>query len=216
MERLKEEFIQRISNKLFPCVAAKDALTKRNIEIMTAGHLACPQYDENIIKFLYTFIKEFRKCEKGFHSAVVLFPLPFKMSEEEFEILLFERLKAFRILDAINFIYDSRVSQDPMSENYSFSLMEEAFFIIGLHPNSSRPARQFSCSAIVFNPHVQFERLRKSGTYDKMKAIVRKRDLEFSGSTNPMLTDFGTRSEIFQYSGRAHLVHDKCPFNIIP
>ncbi len=216
MEILKENFMEMIFDKAFPCVAAKDALTKGNIDIMNAGHLACPQYDEKILEFIYKFITKFRGCEKGFHSVVILFSSPVQMKEEEFETLLFQRLRALRTLDAKNFLYDSRVSEDPMSENFSFSLMEEAFFIIGLHPNSSRPARQFSVPSIVFNPHVQFERLREDGCYDKMKSVVRKRDLKFSGSINPMLTDFGTRSEIFQYSGRVRGIEDKCPFKISP
>lgn len=214
MENVIDNFREMIFDASFPCVAAKDALNKDNIEIFTAGHLACPHEDENILESIYNFTKKFRKREKGFHSAVILFPLTNPLTEVEFERLLFERLKALRVLDAVHFAYDKRVSEDPMSENFSFSLMEEAFFIIGLHPGSSRPARRLTVPAIVFNPHVQFEELRNDGQYEKMKAIVRKRDMEFSGSVNPMLMDFGTRSEIFQYSGRVSDADGKCPFDL--
>lgn len=216
MENVTEQFKEMIFHKTFPCVAAKDALNKGNIEIFTAGHLACPHDDERIIEFIYGFTKRFRDREKGFHSAVILFPLTNPLNEEQFEMLLFQRLKALRTIDAKKFKYDPRVSDDPESENFSFSLMEEAFFIIGLHPGSSRPARQSSVPAIVFNPHVQFEELREKELYGKMRAIVRKRDLEYSGSINPMLTDFGSRSEIFQYSGRWHSSEETCPFDIRP
>ena len=214
MENVVDAFTEKILDKVFPCVAAKDALNKDNIKIMTAGHLGCPQDDERILDFIYDFTKKFRQREKGFHSAVILFPRTQQLSEEQFEALLFQRLKGLRTLDAKTFAYDTRVNEDPMSEDYSFSLMEEAFFIIGLHPNSSRSARQFSTTAIVFNPHIQFEDLRSNGRYQKMRKIVRKRDLEYSGSVNPMLTDFGTRSEIFQYSGRVHATDEKCPFDV--
>lgn len=213
MEDLINTFKEKILDKTFPCVAAKDALNKGNIKIFTAGHLACPNDDKKILEFIYNFITDFRKQEKGFHSALVIFPLTNSLIEECFENLLFQRLRALRILDAKNYVYDKRVSEDPMSEDFSFSLMEEAFFIIGLHPNSSRSARQFPATAIVFNPHVQFEDLRKYDRYQKMKTIIRKRDVEYSGSVNPMLTDFGTRSEVFQYSGRAYLPEEKCPFH---
>lgn len=214
MENVTETFKEMILNKAYPCVAAKDALNKGNIEILTAGHLACPHDDEKILDFIYSFTTKFRKREKGFHSAVVLFPLTHPLDEEQFETLLFQRLKALRTLDAKNFDYDQRVSEDPESENYSFSLMKEAFFIIGLHPGSSRTARQSSIPAIVFNPHVQFENLRELGNYGNMKAIIRKRDLESSGSVNPMLSDFNARSEIYQYSGRLHSLDEKCPFDL--
>jgi hypothetical protein len=214
MENVTEAFTEKILDKLFPCVAAKDALNKDNIKILTAGHLACPVDDENILNFIYDFTKMFRQSEKGFFSAIILFPMTEQLSEKQFEVLLFQRLKALRTLDAKAFVYDDRVNEDPMSEDFSFSLMEEAFFIIGLHPNSSRPGRQFPTPAIVFNPHIQFEDLRSNGRYQKMRTIIRKRDLEYSGSVNPMLTDFGTQSEIFQYSGRDYSTDEKCPFDI--
>ena len=44
-----------------------------------------------------------------------------------------------------------------------FSLSGTAFFVVGLHPNASRPARQFSSPVLVFNLHAQFERLRADG-----------------------------------------------------
>lgn len=214
MANVIDAFKGMIGDKAFPCAAAKDALNKGNIEVFTAGHLACPVDDEKILEFIYEFTQQFRNRENGFHSAVVLFPLTGPLDEQQFETLLFQRLKALRTLDAINFAYDTRVSDDPQSANFSFSLMQEAFYIIGLHPGSSRPARRFPVPAMVFNPHVQFEDLREKGLYDKMKNIIRKRDNAFSGSVNPMLTDFGDRSEIFQYSGRVHDNQDKCPFDI--
>lgn len=214
MASVIDTFKEMIYDKAFPCAVAKDALKKGNIKIFTAGHLECPVDDEKILEFIYGFTQQFRKREDGFHSAVVLFPLTGPLDEQQFETLLFQRLKALRTLDAKNFAYDKRVSDDPQSANFSFSLMQEAFFIIGLHSGSSRPARRFPIPAMVFNPHVQFEDLREKGLYDKMKNIIRKRDKEFSGSVNPMLTDFGDRSEIFQYSGRTREIDEKCPFDI--
>lgn len=216
MENVIDTFKEMIEDRSFPCVAAKDALNKDNIKILSVGHLACPHDDEKILSFIYDFTTKFRNREKGFHSVVILFPLTNPLTEEEFEMFLFQRLKALRTLDARNYSYDNRVSDDPTAENFSFSLMEEAFFIIGMHPNSSRPARQMPVPTIVFNPHIQFEELRNKDVYGKMRTIVRKRDMDYSGSINPMLTDFGTQSEIFQYSGRMHSSDEKCPFDIRP
>ncbi len=213
MNSLDSTFKEMIIKNSFPCVAAKDAVNKSNVEFFHGGHIACPQNDSEILNFLYNFIKNFRICKNGFHSAVVLFPLTNSIDENQFEEYIFQRLKALRTLDDQNFGYDKRVSSDPESENFSYSLMEEAFFIIGLHPNSSRPARQFKVPAIVFNPHVQFDDLRSKDRYQKMKNIVRKKDLEFSGSINPMLSDFGRKSEVYQYSGKFYHAEQKCPYS---
>ncbi len=207
-----EAFRLQLLEKAFPCVAARDALAKENIEIFVADHLACPKDDAAILQFLYSFVQKFRTASKGFYSAVVLFPQTHSLTEQEYEQYLFNRLKSLRQMDAKLYKYDERVDSDPASEKFSFSLKEEAFFIIGLHPQSSRPARQFPHAAIVFNPHVQFENLRAENKYEKMKQIVRTRDMQYSGSNNPMLTDFGSRSEVYQYSGMHYAANDKCPF----
>ena len=197
----------------FPCVAAKDALAKGDLKIMVAEHMACPVNDRDILNFLYDFIGAFRNKEKGFHSAAIIFKQPGKMDEAMFDQFMWQRLQALRNMDAANYAYDSRVDDDPASPAFSFSLMEEAFFVLGLHPGSSRAARQFEYPALVFNPHAQFEKMKRTASYDKMKVIVRKRDIDYSGSVNPMLTDFGKTSEVFQYSGRKYDSSWRCPLN---
>ena len=127
---------------------------------------------------------------------------------------MWQRLQAISDLDARDYEYDKRVSPDPGYETFSFSVKEEAFFIIGLHPNSSRVTRQFDYPVLVFNPHVQFEKMKQSAQFTKVKNIVRKRDIAYAGSINPMLEDFGTASEAFQYSGQHYDQNWKCPLQI--
>ena len=124
------------------------------------------------------------------------------------------RLQAISDLDVLNYKYDSRVMPDPSSDKFSFSLKEEAFFIIGLHPCNTRIARQLPYPALIFNPHEQFERMKKEGHYNKLQNIIRKRDIAFSGDINPMLSDFGATSEVLQYSGKQYPVNWKCPLKI--
>ena len=45
-----------------------------------------------------------------------------------------------------------------------------------------------------------------------MRDVIRARDERQTGSMNPMLADFGKRSEAIQYSGRAAGADWKCPF----
>lgn len=208
------EFELFINNKEFPCVAAKAAFERQQLKCMVADHMACPQDDDAILKFLYDFVDSYRNSSVIFHSASIIFKGPELYSEEMFDKLLWQRLQSLSDLDAKSSGYDKRVDTDPNSANFSFSLNEEAFFVIGLNPVSSRPARQFKYPALVFNPHAQFEQLRELNRYGKMKDIVRKRDVAYSGSVNPMLEDFGTSSEVYQYSGLKYDDTWKCPLKI--
>src|SRR5207253_10806188 len=85
---------------------------------------------------------------------------------------------------------------------FSFSFAGHAFFIVGLHPGSARLARQFPWPTLVFNPHVQFERLREEGKFEKMKEVVRHREEQLEGDVSPVLADFGADTEAKQYAGR--------------
>nr|MDQ3394986.1 YqcI/YcgG family protein [Bacteroidota bacterium] len=92
-------------------------------------------------------------------------------------------------------------------------LLGHAFFLIGLHPNSSRLARKFSYKAMVFNLHEQFEMLREMKSFDIVSEKIRTRDQELQGSMNPMLAEYGEISEARQYSGRKVEDNWKCPFH---
>ena len=212
-EAIIKSFKTFLDDKMFPCVAARAALHKDQINFFVADHMACPKDDAAMLQFLYSFIDEFRKAETQFHSACIIFKGPDSISQEMFDQLLWMRLQALANLDKKNYGYDTRVDKDPESSKFSFSIKEEGCYVVGLSPASSRMARKFLYPALVFNPHVQFEHLRAIHTYDKMKNIVRKRDIEFSGSINPTLEDFGTSSEVRQYSGLPHDKNWKCPLN---
>jgi FPC/CPF motif-containing protein YcgG len=200
-----------ISNADFPCVAAKDALAKHNIKILIAQHIACPADDERILAFMYDFTDAYRRAEKGFHSAAIIFELPENLNEDLFDNFMWQRLRSLRKLDEQNYQHDPRVNSDPTSPGFGFSLKEEAYFIVGLHANNSRPGRQFKYPTLIFNPHAQFEVMKTTARFVKMKAVVRKKDIALAGSVNPMLTDFGEASEVYQYSGKLYDTNWKCP-----
>lgn len=212
--RIIDEYQEYILNKDFPCVAARAAVNRQQIKCMVAEHIACPKDDVTILQFLYAFIDEYRQSDELFHSAAIIFKNTDLLGEKLFDTFLWQRLQQLANLDAQQFKYDSRVNPDPTSPDFSFSLKEEAFFIIGLHPESSRPARQFRYPTLVFNPHAQFEQMRENEQYQKMQNIVRKRDEAYAGSINPMLQDFGSASEVYQYSGRQYDQTWQCPLHI--
>lgn len=213
--KVKEQcFIDHVGDKLFPCIAARSALNNNQIRFINAMHIGCPHDDKRILNELYQFTDNYRENNQTFHSAVVLFDQPLALTEDEFDHFMWQRLQALHELDKQHYNYDHRVDPDPSSKDFSFSLKEEAYFIIGMHPGSTRPARRFKWPALVFNPHAQFEKLRNENKYEKMQTVIRKRDLSFSGSVNPMLSDFGKFSEVYQYSGREYAGEWKCPLKI--
>lgn len=209
-----EEYKAYLNNKKFPCIAAKAALAGQKVKCMVAGNMACPKDDAGILQFLYQFVDDYRSSNDFYHTATIIFSGPQINNEEMFDELLWQRLQALEIFDAENYSYDDRVKSDISSAEFSFSIKEEAFYIIGLHPASSRQARQFKYPALVFNPHAQFEKLRSTTKYEVMKNTVRKRDIALSGSVNPMLQDFGESSEVYQYSGREYNKSWQCPLKI--
>lgn len=211
----EDAFRAFVDDASFPCVAAKAALSRDQMKLFVAGHIACPKDDREILEFIYGFVEEYRSAENNFHTACVIFPESEGLNEAMFERFLWMRLQALSDLDSVQYPYDQRVSPDPHSDQFSFSLKEEAFFVIGLNPDSSREARRFKYPTLVFNPHAQFEELRSLKRYDKMKNIVRKRDVALSGSINPMLQDFGAASEVYQYSGMQYDSNWQCPFKAI-
>jgi uncharacterized protein len=211
-QNIVSEYMAHIANKSFPCIAAKAALSENHIKTFVANHLACPNDDQHILDFLYEFVDLYRASKEFYHSAVVIFKGPMQCDEEVFDEMLWNRLQAISNLDAQRYRWDTRVDRDAQSPNFSYSIKEEAFYIIALHSNSSRKARQFKYATLVFNPHEQFQKLRALNRYLPMRHAVRKRDVKLSGSVNPMLADFGESSEVFQYSGKRYDSKWKCPF----
>lgn len=209
---IAEDYFRFIEAKGFPCIGAKAALGKDQIRIFLADHMACPKDDRDMLKFLYAFVDDYRQSNDLYSSAVVIFNDPVDLDEDNFETLFWSRLQAISDIDSRQYPYDQRVGHDPTKAEFSFSLKEEAFYLIGLHPGSSRLARRFRYPAIVFNPHAQFDRLRELSKYETMKQVVRNRDIQYSGSVNPMLADFGETSEAVQYTGRQYDQNWKCPF----
>jgi uncharacterized protein len=197
-----EQYKSFIYRQEYPCIAAKEAVRKQRVKVFVAGHMACPKDDRAILDFMYNFVDEYRNSQDFFHSAAVIFEGPSDLpSEEVFEAMLFQRLQSLADIGSKEYAYDKRVSSDPTSRDFSFSIKEEAFYIIGLHPKSSRAARKFDHPTMVFNPHQQFE-------------VLRKLDTAYSGSVNPMLQDFGNSPEVFQYSGRKLDQSWQCPLKI--
>ena len=169
--------------------------------------------DLRILPALLQLARDYRANPTPFQSLVVLFEGGTPDSEAEFEELLWQRLQSLSDKDDwLGQDHDPRVANDPGDPHFAMSFGGEAFFVVGLHPRASRPARRFALPAMVFNLHDQFERLRAEGRYDRLRSTILDRDLELAGSPNPMLAEHGHVSAARQYSGRAVGEEWKCPF----
>lgn len=210
---LAARFRSFVEARAFPCVGAKSALARDGMRIVVAGSLGCPADDVVIHRALVEFAATSRRDSGPFQSLAVLFDAPDALSEIEFEAALWSRLQALSDLDAAHCLpYDQSVSPNPEDADFSLSFGGEAYFVVGLHPGASRPARRFETPAVVFNPHRQFQTLREAGRYEGLRERIIARDLAFSGSVNPMLSRHGERPEARQYSGRAVDGAWSCPF----
>lgn len=209
-----ERFEAHIRDRAFPCVGAKSALARGTMTFLVAGDLRCPGHDRAIFALLTDFARAFAASPRPFQSLVVLFDTPGTMDEAAFEAAMWSRLQALEEMDAAcGHTYDRRVSPDVDSPQFSLSFAGEAFFVVGMHPGASRPARRFGTPALVFNAHDQFETLRLQGRYETLRDSIIARDIATAGSVNPMLARHGERSEAIQYSGRAADEGWVCPFH---
>ena len=211
--RMQLEFEERLRSDCFPCVGAKSALARGNIEYFEADRIESPASDLPLYKAICSFNEKLDVDSPVVQSFVTLFSHPSKLDEKAFEAALWNRLQCLHNIDAAAGQEWARdVAADPNSPHFSLSIGGTAYFVIGLHPCASRAARRFAHPVLVFNSHQQFEQLRSDGRYEQMKQIIRKRDISLNGGINPMLDDHGDASEARQYSGRLLEAGWKCPF----
>ncbi len=184
-------------------MGAKSALARRSLHMLLARDITSAWNDVQIHDALLHWAWEYRSNPGGLRSLAVVFEGPDDLTEKQFETHLWNRLQSLADKDHWRGQpYDNRVSADPDSPHFSLSFGGEAFFVVGLHPHASRPARRFGRPTLVFNLHDQFEKLRKEGRYEKMRAAILERDRKLAGDINPMLARHGEASEAQQYSGR--------------
>ena len=195
-------FTKLITASKFPCVGAKAAWNAGSYVIKTYGRLGSLSTSTLLAAQLLDFTRSAMARKGRLATFVAIFHQPAAPSEKEFEKLLWLQLQRLEEISARSYGWDQSVASDPTHPRFSFSFGGQAFYVVGLHRKSSRVARRFPWPALVFNPHAQFEKLRRNGKWRRMRSVIRERDLALQGSINPMLADFGEISEARQYSGR--------------
>ena len=211
---LAHDFRAFVERPDFPCVGAKAALNRDGMRFVVARDFGSAWDDLRILPSLMDLARSYRRDPRPFQSLVVLFESGVPDSEQEFEQGLWARLQSLTDKDDwLGQLPDPRVAHDPDDPHFAMSFGGEAFFVVGLHPKASRPARRFHQPAMVFNLHDQFERLRAQGRYQKLRTTIGARDEALAGSVNPMLAEHGSISSARQYSGREVSDDWRCPFS---
>jgi len=198
-------------NERFSCVAGRAAIRRNAYRFGLYARLGSARSTADLAHDLTRFAEDPDLGNEPLTTFVASFVDPVPGDEEEFERLLWATLQQLNDADAAPWTAESQ--PEPDDPEFSFSFNGTGFFVVGLHARSSRFARRFAWSTLVFNPHAQFDRLRQEGCYGRFRDVIRARDVDLQGTPNPMLRDFGEESEARQYSGRAVGETWKCPFH---
>ena len=198
-EDVQDRMREWVLHPEYPCLGARAVFNRDRAHVATTGRLGTPASSLEV----YRALREFGASadpDAGFTSLLVAFGGPPPTTERAFEEALWRTLQ--HLCDFDDTPWNPEVSSDPEDVDFSFSIGGTAFFVVGLHPNASRTARRAPWPILTFNLHAQFEQLKESERYGRMRDTIRDRDIELQGSLNPMVADHGTVSEARQYSGR--------------
>ncbi|MFW5408201.1 guanitoxin biosynthesis heme-dependent pre-guanitoxin N-hydroxylase GntA [Pectobacterium brasiliense] len=208
-----KEFIKYVGSKHFACIGAKTAAAME-----TLIHRDCSGESKLTLGDAYGFLRQFCSQREDISMTNSTFVLTFSdkefADEASFESFVWITLAEMHTFDRkAGFSWSDECSSDPTSPEFGFSLVNEPFFVVGLHPLSSRESRRSPFPALVFNAHRQFRHLKQLGMFEKMQAEIRRREINIQGDLNPNLSNFGDESEARQYAGNATASDWTCPFS---
>ena len=209
-------FRRFIMQEGYPCVGARAAVNGKTFALGIFERMDSIHAARELAYGLSEYLDDIKESPSNFRTYIAIFKDDDYDDEIAFEQGMWGLLNRLHGQDSQKNIWCPEVGRDPVENDFSFSFGQEAFFMVGMHPKSSRKARRFTYPAIAFNLHLQFENLRKKGRYENMKNAIRSNEIEFAGFINPMLNDFGKGLEAPQYSGREVPADWRCPFSYQP
>jgi uncharacterized protein len=215
-EFVHDGFRALVLNEQFSCVGAKAAIRCGAYRFGLYPSMGDAPSCAGLAHDLFAFLEERHSLAGQFHTFVASFEGPSSPDERTFERLLWATLQGLHDVDAIHHEWQKEHASDTSDPTFSFSFAETALFVVGLHAASSRATRRFAWPTLVFNPHEQFDALKESGRYRRFQEVVRGAERALQGGINPMLAEFGERSEAPQYSGRQVGSEWRCPFRAQP
>jgi uncharacterized protein len=217
---IQESLRSFVGRTHYPCIPAQTSLAQGDYLLGIYSGLGTGKFTQELGDDLLHFRETQKKSGSLFTSFIAVFPnLPSSFDkqshqdEEVFEKALWRELSYLSSLPEAGQNWDPNFSSDPDSKNFCFSFGGDAFFVVGMHPHSSRLSRQFTYPTLIFNLYSQFKELAERGQYQPLIKANRKRDLKFQGSVNPMVEKYADDWEPIQFSGKENSADWKCPFH---
>lgn len=201
--------------KNYPCTAAIQSSTRGEYVVGVYEDFGSARFWREIREDLRAFLEEQKRTDSTFLTYWAVFQGRSEFTEEDFETRLWKELSHLSSIEQRSTDWPTLESADPQTPGFCLSIEGHEFFVVGLHPGSSRTARRFSQPALVFNAIAQFENLERSGEYEQMKETIRKRDMRFQGSVNPLVLKYGDQWESIQFSGKDNPPNWRCPFHFL-
>lgn len=211
IREISENLNLKIGDAKYPCVGAKASFNSNQYRLGIYGEMGAEDTTQHLGEDLRKYIKDTIESESDYLTLIAVFTDEVE-SELDFETRLWHQVQKLHDSEKHEQKWDPAVSNNPADNNFSFSFDGTAFFIVGLHPKASRTARRIGYTAMAFNLHRQFDKLRENDQFENMKKVIRNREIAYDGTINPMLEDFGKGQEAPQYSGRRVEKEWKCPF----
>ncbi|WP_413586992.1 guanitoxin biosynthesis heme-dependent pre-guanitoxin N-hydroxylase GntA [Bdellovibrio sp. HCB274] len=202
-----------VSKKNYPCIAALKTLSTGQYHTGVYGTLGSGEHAERLARNLISFRDEQKKTGSLELSYFAVFPDLNEMDEVDFEQRLWRELSFLSQVSSVDQTWDPAFSDNPADKNFCFSLAGSAFFVVGLHANSSRLSRRIKYPTLVFNVYEQFKELDRRNRYQPMIQANRKRDILFQGDVNSMSEKYNDSWESIQFSGKNNPESWVCPFH---
>lgn len=202
-----------VGQKFYPCVAAVQSLAKRDYTVVEASAFGSGRERETIRRAILDFIAGWSKTRSTTFTLWITYPEDVVNGEDEFEERMWAELSSLTSIEEREKDWSPKWSQNPEDRRFTLCIGGHAFFVVGLHPHSSREGRKFPYPALIFNVYDQFEDLMEQNAYAPMVQKNRERDLRFSGSVNPMAEQHGDDWETIQFSGKTNPEAWRCPFH---
>lgn len=212
---IHSQFRATILSPAFPCLGGAGAVRRGDYRFAVYDRLGSPEAIAACADDLVQFTQE---TPAGAHPVAVFvaaFDGPIIPTEEGFETALWEQLRGIHECDSGRDL-DGRAGgvHRPLSETEKddpgFVFCDREFFVVGLHPASSRWARRFAWPTLVFNALTHSEELQRAGKYGRMQEKTLARDLRLQGTENPSLPF----SQVAQFSGRKVDADWECPVEL--
>lgn len=189
-------FRATILSRSFPCLGGAGLIRSRNYRFAIYDELGVANSIGLMARDLTGFLSLRNADEFPFTAFIAAFLNPAPADDVAFERAMWAQLEGLEALDAKTDHPPVRLidETDP-----GLVYGDREFFIVGMHPASSRWARRFSWPLLVFNALTHADEMRARGKHERMSQLVLGRDRILQGSDNPSLH----ASQRDQFSGRA-------------